>query len=121
MVHKHLLEIIPSSAPQFPVNAPGNCDLSYGSTDGPFVAVDAFGTGDRVYVNDVTGAEIATAFGWASPADVHDLHAQIERLSIRVAELKDELAAERADKLVPLAEVIDFVKAREQRRPAPAA
>lgn len=120
-VHKSLLERIPTHASTFPVSVPGNVDVSYGSTEGPFVIVDAFGTTDRFYVNHVTGGQIAEAFGWTSPDATEKLHGEIEHLRSEIVRLHDEVAEAKANQVVPLAEVIDFAKAREQRRPAPAA
>lgn len=110
-VRKSLIERIPSHAPRFPSNVPANKDVSYGSTDGPFVAVDAFGTTDRFYINHVTGGEIAAAFGWLNPAAADELSVTVDELRSRIAELEEELLAERESKTVPLAEVIDFVAA----------
>lgn len=120
-VRKSLIEHIPSYAPRFPVSVPANKDVSYGSIDGPFIAVDAFGTTDRFYVNHVTGGEIAAAFGWLNPAAAEELTQTVEQLRVRVAELEEELLEERMNKSVPLAEVLDFMAAKAVRETEPAA
>lgn len=119
------MPVLPALIEHIPYNVaqrhqgPANAELSYGGITGPFAVITAHDTGDPFYVSEATVNELALKFGWTDPAQVEIMRGQLEELAARVDELTDELAEERLNKTVPLAEVIDFIEARKNRRPEP--
>ena len=78
-------------------------------------AEDAIGRALRICASCLYQASIPV--GCLDPKEAAALEARTERAEIRAAELEDELAEEKGNKYVALAEVIDLVKERQARRP----
>ncbi len=91
---------------------------------GPFAHLvgidDGFG---HLHFCKSCAAEIGRVFGFATPEEIGKLettlHGKVEALTTERDEFAAEVAELKANLSVPLAEVIDFVRARENRRPDP--
>lgn len=78
--------------------------------------LDILGRG-RVYFCAGCVREMAHELGGIDKHQLHALHGQLEELSAAAERLMAEVERERLDKVVPLADVIDFFEEKKKRRP----
>ncbi len=99
-----------------PVHAPGRC-LTCGASNGPMIDTlirhDSWDIG-ALYLCPACVVEAGRLIGSLSPEQATDAAARLASASERISELVAELAAERENKLVSLADVLTYV-ASEQK------
>ena len=87
--------------------------------DGPYISPGAFGdeTGNKIYYCKRCVTSLAESFSLPTDHDVAQLRGIVDELTEQCERAQSEIEQLKANMSVPLAEVIDFVREREKRRP----
>ena len=99
-----------------PINSCASC----GSITGPFASCTTHGISDPLYLCATCGGQVADVFGWTAPHIRAELDETIEGFQSRLRALDAELEQAKENMVVPLADVIDLVAAKQKRVPAKA-